>query len=114
MLQNITKYIFGILLVFAFTGFKITAQNSSKTQQQFQKAMQFFNLQEYQNAISEIEKILKKEPATVDALLLLSDIYHDSGLPQKEIETPGNLTSIFEKSANFLQIGKSKLLNWDL
>jgi outer membrane protein OmpA-like peptidoglycan-associated protein len=87
MLQNITKYIFGILLVFAFTGFKITAQNSSKTQQQFQKAMQFYNLQEYQNAITEIDKILKKEPAAVDAILLLSDIYHDSGLPQKEIET---------------------------
>ncbi len=107
MLQNITKYIFGILLVFAFTGFKITAQNSSKTQQQFQKAMQFYNLQEYQNAISEIEKILKKEPATVDALLLLSDIYHDSRLPQKEIETLETALQYSENPLIYYRLAKA-------
>ncbi|HPE75192.1 MAG TPA: OmpA family protein [Draconibacterium sp.] len=107
MLQNITKYIFGILLVFAFTGFKIAAQNSSKTQQQFQKAMQFYNLQEYQNAISEIEKILRKEPSAVDAILLLSDIYHDSGSPQEEIETLETSLQYSKNPLIFYRLGKA-------
>ena len=87
MVQNISKYILCILLVFAFIGFNVAAQNSPKTQQQFQKALQYYNLLEYQNAVSEIEKLLKKEPAAIDAILLLSDVYHDSGSAQKEIET---------------------------
>ena len=87
MIQKISKYILCVLLVFAFAGFNAGAQNSSKTQQQFQKALQYYNLQEYQNAISEIEKLLKKEPGFTDAILLLSEVYHDSGSTQKEIET---------------------------
>lgn len=87
MAQNIIKYIFLFLLVFFAAGFKVTAQNSAKMQQQFQKAIQYFNMQEYENAISEIEKLLKRYPKYIDAILLLSDVYHDSGATQKEIET---------------------------
>lgn len=97
MVQNISKYILGVLLVFTITSFDAAAQNSSKTQQQFQKAMQFYNLQEYENAVSEIEKILKKEPEYIDAILLLSDVYHDLGSSQKEIET---LESAIQYSQN--------------
>jgi outer membrane protein OmpA-like peptidoglycan-associated protein/tetratricopeptide (TPR) repeat protein len=87
MVQNITKFILLVLLIFFVAGFKVTAQNSTKMQQQFQKAIQYFNMQEYRNAISEIEKLLKKNPEFIDAILLLSDVYHDSGSIQKEIET---------------------------
>lgn len=87
MVQNITKYFCCVVLVFAFTSFNSSAQKNAKTQQQFQQALQLYNLQEYQNAISEIEKLLKKEPGYIDAILLLSDVYHDSGSTQKEIET---------------------------
>ncbi len=87
MLHNINKYIFFVLPIFLIAGFNISAQNSTKIQQQFQKAMQYYNLLEYKNAISEIEKLLKKEPTYIDAILLLSDIYHDSGSTLKEIET---------------------------
>ena len=97
MAQNITKYIFLLLLVFFVAGFKVTAQNSAKMQQQFQKAIQYFNMLEYRNAISEIEKLLKKDPEFIDAILLLSDVYHDSGSTQKEIET---LESALQYSQN--------------
>lgn len=87
MIQIISKYIFIVLLIFTVSGFNATAQNSTKTQQQFQKAIQFYNLQEYQNAISEIEKILKKESGNTDAILLLSDIYNNIDSTRKEIAT---------------------------
>lgn len=87
MVQNITKFILLGLLVFFVAGFKVSAQNNAKTQQQFQKAIQYYNILEYKNSISEIEKLLKKNPGYIDAILLLSDVYHDSGSTQKEIET---------------------------
>ena len=77
MLHIFTKFSFTVLFVFLFTGFYSVAQNSSKTQQQFEKALQYYKLQEYENAISEIHKLLKKSPDFVDATLLLADIYHD-------------------------------------
>jgi outer membrane protein OmpA-like peptidoglycan-associated protein len=87
MVQNITKFILLVLLIFFIAGFKVSAQNGTKIQQQFQKAMQYYNLMEYQKAISEIEKLLNKNPGYVDAILLLSDVYHDSGSTQNEIGT---------------------------
>ncbi len=57
MVQTNIRYIFLLLLIFMVAGFNVAAQKTTKTQQQFQKAFQFYNLQEYQNAISEIEKL---------------------------------------------------------
>jgi outer membrane protein OmpA-like peptidoglycan-associated protein len=87
MLQNCPKYRFLVLLIFMFAGFFASAQNSSKTRQQFEKALQYYKLQEYGSAIAEIEKLLKKSPDFVDATLLLADVYHDSRSTEMEIKT---------------------------
>jgi len=63
------------------------AQNNTKIQQQFDKAMQYYKLQEYKNAITEIEKLLKKNPEYVDATLLLADVYHEMKSTDAEIKT---------------------------
>ena len=87
MVQNITKFICLVLLVFFVAGFKVSAQKSAKIQQQFQKAIQYYNMQEYQRAISEIENLLEKNPGYIDAILLLSDVFHESDSTKNEIET---------------------------
>lgn len=107
MVQNITKYFCCVVLVFAFTSFNSSAQKNAKTQQQFQQALQLYNLQEYQNAISEIEKLLKKEPGYIDAILLLSDVYHDSGSTQKEIETLETALQYSQNSLIYFRLAKA-------
>jgi outer membrane protein OmpA-like peptidoglycan-associated protein len=107
MVQNITKYFCCVVLVFAFTSFNSSAQKNAKTQQQFQQALQLYNLQEYQNAISEIEKLLKKEPGYIDAILLLSDVYHDSGSTQKEIETLETALQYSQNTLIYFRLAKA-------
>jgi outer membrane protein OmpA-like peptidoglycan-associated protein/tetratricopeptide (TPR) repeat protein len=107
MFKNFGKYVFSVLLIFNTIGFSISAQNNSKSQQQFQKALQHYNLQEYGNAISEIEKLRKKDPGYVDAILLLSDIYHDSGVAPKEIETLETALQYSQNALIYYRLGKA-------
>jgi len=76
-----------ILLFFMVAVFCAGAQNNAKTQQQFDKAMQYYKLQEYENAIAEIDKLLKKNPGYADATLLLADVYHEMKSTDAEIKT---------------------------
>ncbi len=71
-------------------GFFAEAQNNAKLQQQFDKALNYYKLLEYESAISEIDKLLKKNPEFVDATLLLADIYHDTKSTELEIKTLEN------------------------
>ena len=107
MLQIFTKYSFTVLFALLFTGLYSVAQNSSKTQQQFEKAFQFYKLQEYENAVSEIQKILKKSPDFVDATLLLADIYHDTRATENEIKSLENALQYSQNPLIFYRLGKA-------
>jgi len=107
MIQDIGKYIFLILLVFQCTGFNASAQKNSKTEQQFQKAIQYYNKLEYQNAIDEIEKILNKSPDYIDAILLLSDVYHDLRLVNEEIQTLEKALLYSQNALIFYRLAKA-------
>ena len=107
MLQNCTKYSFSVLFVFLCTGFYSVAQNSSKTQQQFEKAFQFYNIQEYENAISEIHKLLKKSPDFVEATLLLADIYHDTRSTENEIKSLESALQYSQNPLIYYRLGKA-------
>lgn len=99
--------IFALVVVFA--GFQGYAQHSAKTIQQFDKALQYYKIQEYDNAISEIEKLLKKSPDFVDATLLLADVYHDSGKTQSELETLEGALKYARNALIYLRLGKGYL-----
>ena len=105
MFQDIKKTLLAIILIFA--AFWASAQNNTKTLQQFEKALQYYNLQEYDNAVAEIEKLLKKSPGFVDATLLLADIYHDTGKTGLEIETLESALQYAQNALIFLRLGKS-------
>lgn len=107
MLQICTKFSFTVLLVLLVTGFYSVAQNSSKTQQQFEKALQYYKLQEYENAISEIQKLLKKSPDYVDATLLLADIYHDIRSTENEVKSLENALQYSQNPLIFYRLGKA-------
>ncbi len=109
MKLKMLKYLSVIILFFLWSGITLSAQNSSKIQQQFEKALSFYNLHEYENAISEIEKILKKNPDYVDAMLLLSDIYGDSREVLKEIQTLENALRYTTNSLIYYRLGKANL-----
>ncbi len=107
MLQNCRKYKVLVFIVLIFSVNLVKAQSNSKIQQQFDKAMQFYNLRDYDSAKNEIEKIRKKNPRFVDAILLLSDIYHDLKSSDLEIST---LETAIEYSKNpliYLRLGKA-------
>ena len=89
------------------SGFNSNAQNNSKIQQQFEKALQYYNLQEYETAISEIEKLLKKNPGYTDAILLLSDIYHDLQMSGKEIEALENAMQYSKNPLIFFRLASA-------
>ena len=107
MLQICTKFSFTVLLVLLFSGFYSVAQNISKTQQQFEKALQFYKMQEYEDAISEIQKLLKKYPDFVDATLLLADIYHDTRSTENEIKSLEDALQYSQNPLIFYRLGKA-------
>ena len=107
MLQIFAKYSFTVFFVFLFAGFYSVGQNSTKTQQQFEKALQYYKLQEYENAISEIQKLLKKSPDFVDATLLLADIYHDKRSTENEIQSLENALQYSQNPLIFYRLGKA-------
>lgn len=107
MLQNSNQYRFPVLVVFVLAVFIAGAQNSAKTQQQFDKALQYYKLQEYENSIAEIEKILKKSPDYVDAILLRADVYHEMKATGLEIETLENALRYSQRALIFYRLGKA-------
>ena len=107
MLYNCAKYRFLVVLVCMLAGFFTAAQNSSKNQQQFDKALQYYKLHEYDNAISEIEKLLKKSPDFVDATLLLADVYHDTKSTEHEIKTLESALQFSQNPLIFYRLAKA-------
>lgn len=107
MFQNL-KRIF-IVLVFAFAGLIVAGQNSSKTQAQFEKALQYFKMQQYESAIFEIEKLLKKSPDFVDATLLLADVYNDIKSTDSEIEALESALQFSQNPLIFYRLAKANL-----
>ena len=105
MFQNIKKTLVVIVLTFAV--FWASAQYNAKTLQQFEKALQYYNLQEYDNAVLEIEKLLKKSPGFVDATLLLADVYHDNGKTELEIQALESALQYAQNGLIYLRLGKS-------
>ncbi len=95
------------MLIFMFAVFCAGAQNSSKTQQQFDKALQYYKMQEYEKTISEMEKILKKSPDYVDATLLLADVYHDSSSTELEIKALESALQFSQKPLIFYRLAKA-------
>lgn len=105
MFQNLK--IFLVVIVFTFSGLLSFAQYSTKTLQQFDKALQYYNLQEYENATSEIKKILKKNPDFVDATLLLADVYNGAESTELEIETLESALQYAQNALIYLRLGKA-------
>ena len=110
MLQNCSKNRFLVLLIFMFVTLFSGAQNSSKTQQQFDKAFQYYKLQEYENAIAEINKLLKKNPEYIDATLLLADVYHDMKSTDDEIKTLESSLAYSQNPLIFYRLAKAYYL----
>ena len=105
MFQNLK--IFLVVIVFTFSGLLSFAQYSAKTLQQFDKALQYYNLQEYENATIEIKKILKKNPDFVDATLLLADVYNGAESTELEIETLESALQYAQNALIYLRLGKA-------
>ena len=105
MSQGICKTL--ILLFFLFAGLGAKTQNNAKIQQQFDKALQYYKLQEYDNAITEINRLLKKNPTFVDATLLLADIYHDTKLTDLEIQTLENALLNSKNALIYFRLAKA-------
>lgn len=96
-----------ILLFFLTAALGAAAQKNAKIQQQFDKALQYYKLQEYENAISEINQLLKKNPGFVDANLLLADIYHDTKSTDLEIQTLENALLNSSNALIFYRLAKA-------
>lgn len=96
-----------ILLFFMIAGFVAGAQNNAKIQQQFDKALQLYKVQDYENAITEINKLLKKNPGYVDATLLLAEIYHDTKSTDLEIQTLENALLNSKNALIFYRLAKA-------
>jgi outer membrane protein OmpA-like peptidoglycan-associated protein/tetratricopeptide (TPR) repeat protein len=107
MLQFSAQYKFPLIFIFLLMFFNTTAQNNAKTQQQFNKALQFYKLQEYENSLAEIEKLLKKTPDYIDAILLQADIYHEMQNIELEIEALENALYYSQRSLIFYRLGKA-------
>ena len=107
MLQNSVQYKYLFLFIFLLPFFFAEAQNSTKTQQQFDKALQYYKLQEYENSIAEIEKLLKKTPDYVDAILLQADVYHEMKATGLEIEALENALRYSQRALIFYRLGKA-------
>ena len=107
MFQICAKNSLIVLLIILFSGFYSVAQNSSKQQQQFEKALQYYKLQEYENAIVEIEKLLKKNPVFIDATLLLADVYHETRSTGMEIKTLESALQLSQNSLIYYRLGKA-------
>ena len=107
MLQNINQYRYPVLIVFVLAVFFAGAQNSAKTHQQFDKALQFYKLREYENSIAEIEKLLKKTPDYVDAILLQADVYHEMKSTGLEIQALENALHYSQRALIFYRLGKA-------
>ncbi len=107
MFQRISILIWLFLLVFVVSDYNAVAQNNSKNQQQFDRAFQLYKMQDYESAIAEIEKLLKKNPDYSDAILLLSDIYRETGLTEKEIETLEKALENTQNDLIFYRLGRS-------
>jgi tetratricopeptide (TPR) repeat protein len=107
MLQNFIQFKYLLLFIFLLPIFLAGAQNSIKTQQQFDKALQYYKMQEYENSIAEIEKLLKKTPDYVDAILLQADVYHEMKATVLEIEALENALRYSQRGLIFYRLGKA-------
>jgi len=61
------------------------AQNDRRISKWFEEARQHFSVESYNIAIDFCERIIEDDPDYTDAILLLTDIYHEMNIPQKEI-----------------------------
>ncbi len=107
MFQISVQYKYLLISIFILMFFLTGGQNSAKTQQQFEKALQYFKLQEYENSIAEIEKLLKKTPDYVDAILLQADVYHEMKKTELEIEALENALRYSQRALIFYRLGKA-------
>jgi outer membrane protein OmpA-like peptidoglycan-associated protein/Tol biopolymer transport system component len=80
------QVLFSIFTFFFFAPFYSEGQASQKVQKQFDKALQYFKVQNFSNAVEELNKIIEKTPEFQDAYLLLSDIYKETNSAELEIE----------------------------
>lgn len=96
-----------IFIVFTLIGLNCFAQYSKKTLQQFDQALQYYKLNEFENAELTIQNILKKNSNFVDAILLLADVYHESGLTKSEIETLEKALDYVKNPLVYLRLGKA-------
>ncbi len=74
-----------LLLTVLLVVLTTTAQPSRRMQKWFTEARQHFSRQDYQLAIDQCEKILKRDSTFLDARLLLADIYHETKNTRNEI-----------------------------
>lgn len=107
MVLSPAKHKFLILFFILFTFCYATAQNNSRIQQQFGKALQYYKLQEYKNALAEIEKLLEKTPDYVDAILLQADVYNEMKATGSEIESLETALRYSQRALIFYRLGKA-------
>lgn len=79
------RRVFLLLLVFVFVIQEVPAQSGRRVQRWFEVARQHFHRQDYSLAADRCEQILERDPAFLDARLLLADIYLETGNVQGEI-----------------------------
>ncbi len=92
---------------FVFMSLCAWTQYSSKTLQQFDKALHYYKIQEFENAVLTIEKILKKNPDFLDAILLLADVYNGTGETALEIKNLETALRYSNNSLIYLRLGKA-------
>lgn len=109
MLKNSLQYRQLLFCIFLLAVFFAGAQNSAKTQQQFEKALQYYKMKEYENSIAEIEKLLKKTHDYVDAILLQADVYQEMKATGLEIEALENALRYSQKALIYFRLGKANL-----
>lgn len=103
IIKNKVRILFFFLLFF-LNGY---TSGQSRVEKQFAKAQQFFISNEFKNAISEAEKVLKTDPSFAGAALLLSDIYHDMDSTAQEIKYLEHARQYSENPIIFVRLGEA-------
>ncbi len=85
------------------------SQNDQRTIRLFEEARRHFSGKSYNSAIDLCNKIAERNPGYTDAWLLLSDIYHEMGDTEKEIQSLKKAFALSDISLISLRLGNALL-----
>ncbi|MCD6355002.1 MAG: PD40 domain-containing protein [Prolixibacteraceae bacterium] len=107
MIKFHEKIEFVFITLFIFINLNSAAQPVSKIQKKFDKALRFYQRQEFGKSISEAQKLVEKNPGFVNGWLLMADIYHDLDSAKQEISVLENALKYTDNPTVCYRIGEA-------